>query len=58
MQKKDPNFKDMKEETVWSMEKFNDYFNEKIAPKAEVEQDWVKITMTVGIIDLNSSIKV
>lgn len=48
----------MKEETVWSMEKFNDYFNEKIAPKAEVEQDWVKITMTVGIIDLNSSIKV
>ncbi|XP_063409550.1 uncharacterized protein LOC134692870 isoform X1 [Mytilus trossulus] len=46
VQKKDPNFKDIKEDTVWSMEKFNDYFNEKIAAKSGVEPDWVKNILT------------
>ncbi|XP_052083344.1 protein polyglycylase TTLL10-like isoform X3 [Mytilus californianus] len=46
VQKKDPNFKDIKEDTVWSMEKFNDYFNEKIASKSGVEPDWVKNILT------------
>lgn len=41
VQKKEPNFKDIKEDTIWSMEKFNDYFNEKVAAKAGVETDWV-----------------
>ena len=48
VQKKDPNFKEIKEDTVWSMEKFNDYFNEKVASKSGIEPDWVKNMLSVS----------
>lgn len=46
VQKKDPNYKDVKEDTAWSMDKFNQYINENVAPHKEMEQDWVYNTLT------------
>uniref|UniRef100_A0A8C5PGQ5 Tubulin tyrosine ligase like 10 n=1 Tax=Leptobrachium leishanense TaxID=445787 RepID=A0A8C5PGQ5_9ANUR len=40
MQKKHPLYSEMKEETVWSMERFNSYINE-IAQDKGLPQDWV-----------------
>lgn len=48
VQKKDPSYKDLKENTAWSMDKFNDYINEKVRPDCpvEIEEDWVYNTFT------------
>ncbi|CAH1775899.1 unnamed protein product [Owenia fusiformis] len=46
IQKKDPNYKASKEETAWSMDKFNDYINTKVAPGKCIEVDWVFKTFT------------
>ncbi|XP_076451804.1 uncharacterized protein LOC143287581 isoform X3 [Babylonia areolata] len=46
VQKKDPNYKEVKEDTAWSMDKFNDYVNTNYAEEKGVEQDWVFNTMT------------
>ncbi|KAK7469563.1 hypothetical protein BaRGS_00036411, partial [Batillaria attramentaria] len=46
VQKKDPNYKDVKEDTAWSMEKFNDYINKNFADEKGTEQDWVFNTFT------------
>ncbi|XP_060575179.1 protein polyglycylase TTLL10-like isoform X2 [Ruditapes philippinarum] len=48
VQKKDPNYKEMKENTAWSMDKFNDYINQNIRPDCpvEIEEDWVYNTFT------------
>ena len=40
IQKKDPAYKDEKEETAWSMEKFNDYVNEHYMTSKGIERDW------------------
>ena len=47
VQKRDSNYAECKEETVWSMERFNEYVNEFYANKNGVEQDWVFKTLTV-----------
>jgi hypothetical protein len=41
----------MKENTAWSMDKFNDYINQNIRPDCpvEIEEDWVYNTFTVSI---------
>ncbi|CAF4137037.1 unnamed protein product [Rotaria sordida] len=41
MQKKDPKYNDIKEETAWTMEQFNDYINKNVASTKNLEQDWV-----------------
>ncbi|KAK6177665.1 hypothetical protein SNE40_015721 [Patella caerulea] len=41
IQKKDPNYQDVKEDTAWSMDKFNDYINEKVAPEKNLEPNFV-----------------
>ncbi|XP_053307908.1 inactive polyglycylase TTLL10 [Spea bombifrons] len=41
MQKKHPLYSELKEETVWSMERFNNYVNETYASKKGLPQDWV-----------------
>ncbi|CAF0881042.1 unnamed protein product [Adineta steineri] len=41
MQKKDPKYYDLKEDTSWTMEQFNDYINEHILPNKNIEKDWV-----------------
>lgn len=49
VQKKDPSYKEVKEETTWSMEKFNQYINDTLATNNNnnIEQDWVFNTLTV-----------
>ncbi|KAG8569161.1 hypothetical protein GDO81_014280 [Engystomops pustulosus] len=46
MQKKNPLYNELKEETVWSMERFNTYVNEKFVEKKGLPQDWVLNTFT------------
>lgn len=41
IQKRDPKYCEVKEETAWSMDKFNDYINENVAPNKDLPQDWV-----------------
>ncbi|XP_040181927.1 inactive polyglycylase TTLL10 [Rana temporaria] len=41
MQKKNPLYSEMKEETVWGMERFNNYINENFATAKSLPQDWV-----------------
>ncbi|CAF1093195.1 unnamed protein product [Adineta steineri] len=42
VQKKDPKYNDMKEETAWTMEQLNDYVNEYILPRTNIQIDWIK----------------
>ncbi|XP_069774297.1 protein polyglycylase TTLL10 [Narcine bancroftii] len=41
IQKKHPNYSDMKEDTVWSMEDLNKYINEKYMEATCLPKDWV-----------------
>ncbi|UJR17924.1 hypothetical protein I4U23_004823 [Adineta vaga] len=41
MQKKDPKYLEMKEDTAWTMEQFNDYMNAYILPKKNLPPNWV-----------------
>ncbi|KAI4895975.1 hypothetical protein NFI96_006014 [Prochilodus magdalenae] len=41
MQKKNPLYSMLKEETVWSMERFNAYVNEKFMEPKDLPRDWV-----------------
>ncbi|XP_061115095.1 protein polyglycylase TTLL10 [Conger conger] len=41
MQKKNPLYNALKEETVWSMERFNAYVNEQFREAKALPQDWV-----------------
>ncbi|MBN3307334.1 TTL10 polyglycylase, partial [Amia calva] len=41
MQKKHPLYNELKEETVWSMERFNCYVNETFAAARALPRDWV-----------------
>ncbi|XP_066296558.1 protein polyglycylase TTLL10-like isoform X2 [Branchiostoma lanceolatum] len=41
IQKKDPNYEEVKDETVWSMEHLNDYINDTCADDKGLPQDWV-----------------
>jgi len=57
VQKKDPSYKDVKENTAWTMDKFNDYVNTHVRPDSpdKVEEDWVYNTFTVSLIDFKLS---
>lgn len=55
VQKHVENYKELKEDTVWSMEKFNDYVNENLQEEKELETDWVLTHCEVSLIGrLNS----
>ncbi|GFO22072.1 protein polyglycylase ttll10-like isoform x1 [Plakobranchus ocellatus] len=41
VQKKDPMYKDYKEDTAWTMDKFNDYINDHVAKEKGLDKDWV-----------------
>ena len=47
VQKKDPNYKDVKEDTAWSMDKFNEYINENLMADKGLEENWAYNTLTV-----------
>uniref|UniRef100_UPI00398E680B protein polyglycylase TTLL10-like isoform X2 n=1 Tax=Pristiophorus japonicus TaxID=55135 RepID=UPI00398E680B len=46
IQKKNPRYNDMKEDTVWSMERLNDYINEKHMRADRLPKDWVFTVFT------------
>ncbi|XP_069597347.1 inactive polyglycylase TTLL10 [Ranitomeya imitator] len=46
MQKKNPLYNELKEETVWTMERFNSYVNEKFAERKGLPKEWVLNTFT------------
>ncbi|XP_077432304.1 protein polyglycylase TTLL10 [Vanacampus margaritifer] len=46
MQKKNPLYRHMKEETVWSMESFNAYVNDQCQVTKDLPRDWVLGTFT------------
>lgn len=50
MQKKNPLYNDLKEETVWSMERFNDYVNEKSRAAKGLPEDWVCTVFAVSCV--------
>lgn len=41
-------YKDTKEDTVWSMDKFNDYLNKTISAEKGIEENWVYNILTVS----------
>ncbi|XP_007905165.1 protein polyglycylase TTLL10-like [Callorhinchus milii] len=41
MQKKNPNYNEVMEETIWSMERLNNYINERFRIPKAVPKDWV-----------------
>ena len=41
IQKRDPKYCEVKEETAWSMDRFNEYVNENVAALKGLPQDWV-----------------
>ncbi|CAG5136059.1 unnamed protein product, partial [Candidula unifasciata] len=46
IQKKDPSYEETKEDTVWTMDRLNQYVNEQVAPEKGLEADWVYTTLT------------
>ncbi|XP_053323810.1 protein polyglycylase TTLL10-like [Spea bombifrons] len=46
MQKKHPSYKELKDETIWSMERFNNYVNQEYASKKHLPRNWVLNTFT------------
>jgi len=47
MQKKNPNYSEVKEDLIWSMDRFNEYVNQHFAKKHGVCQDWVHTVLKV-----------
>uniref|UniRef100_H2ZJA2 Tubulin--tyrosine ligase-like protein 9 n=1 Tax=Ciona savignyi TaxID=51511 RepID=H2ZJA2_CIOSA len=45
MQKKNPLYEEVKEDTVWSMDKFNDYINEHHMAQHNLPEDWVHVLL-------------
>ncbi|XP_041378081.1 uncharacterized protein LOC121390355 [Gigantopelta aegis] len=46
IQKRAPQYSEVKEDTAWSMDKFNKYINERVASDKTVEKDWVYNSLT------------
>lgn len=46
-QKKDPQYKETKEDTTWTMEQFNDYINNEVAKSKGLPNDWILNEFTV-----------
>jgi len=48
MQKKNPLYEEVKEDTVWSMDRFNDYVNENFVESKNLPEDWVHSVLRVS----------
>lgn len=48
MQKKNSLYSQLKDETVWRMEHFNSYINEKFTKTNSLPKDWVFTVFTVS----------
>lgn len=49
MQKKNPLYSQLKEDTVWSMESFNTYVNDRLQVARGLPRDWVLGVFTVSV---------
>ena len=49
MQKKNPMYSVLKEDTVWSMEKLNDYVNDTYSVAKGLPRDWITGDFTVSL---------
>lgn len=49
MQKKNPLYSQLKEETVWRMERFNSYVNDKFRQAKGLPKDWVFTVFAVSV---------
>ncbi|XP_033113737.1 uncharacterized protein LOC117114242 [Anneissia japonica] len=52
-QKKNPSYQDIKEDTVWSMDRFNEYVN-GLASEKGLSKDWVLNSFTVSLLLIES----
>ena len=48
MQKKNPLYEEVKEDTVWSMDRFNDFVNDNFAQPKNLPEDWVHTVLRVS----------
>lgn len=55
MQKKNPMYSQLKEDTVWSMESFNTYVNDKFQVAKGLPRDWVMGAFAVSTAARRSS---
>eukprot|EP00063_Salmo_salar_P016022 XP_013990857.1 PREDICTED: protein polyglycylase TTLL10-like isoform X3 [Salmo salar] len=53
MQKKNPLYSVLKEETVWSMDRFNTYVNDKLSVAKGLPRDWVLGAFAVWLLEMN-----
>lgn len=49
VQKKSPMYSHVKEETVWQMDRFNSYVNERFRHTRGLPKDWVFTAFTVSL---------
>lgn len=56
MQKKSPIYTHVKEETVWLMDRFNNYVNEKFRQAKGLPRDWVYNSFTVRFLFIKSTL--
>lgn len=56
MQKKNPLYSQLKEDTVWSMESFNTYVNNRFRVAKGLPWDWVLGTFTVSVTALRDQL--
>lgn len=50
MQKKNPLYQEIKEETVWSMDRFSEYVNQHHMDSQKLPQDWVHTVLRVFLV--------
>lgn len=55
MQKKNPLYSQLKEDTVWSMESFNTYVNDNFRVAKGLPRDWVLGAFAVSVAECWSS---
>ncbi len=55
IQKKDPTYQEVKDETTWSMARFNDYVNMHYAKDHGLGMEWVYTTLHVSSVDNQST---
>ncbi|XP_059511653.1 protein polyglycylase TTLL10-like isoform X2 [Stegostoma tigrinum] len=55
VQKKNPLYSEMKEDTVWSMEHLNDYINKNYMEEMDLPKDWVFTVFEIWLLEMNAN---
>lgn len=50
IQKKDPTYQEVKDDTTWSMDKFNAYINDNLAADKGIPADWAQTVLVVSTV--------